>query len=88
MRLLFVLLMGAAAVQSACAPAPAHDYPDNVRAQFAQSCPLEDAVCACSWEKITRTMTAEEFEAATERYQVEGLVDPRLTKARTACIGG
>ncbi|MDX2274844.1 MAG: hypothetical protein NW206_05275 [Hyphomonadaceae bacterium] len=71
---------------SSCGAKPAHDYPQTARAQFEQSCPAGDPVCACTWERLTQSLPHEEYEAALERYRTEGLMDPRVTRARTHCI--
>jgi hypothetical protein len=76
----------AALTLAGCGQSAAHDYPASARARFEQSCPASDPVCACTWERITRTLSHEEYQAALERYRLEGLMDPRVTRARTACI--
>jgi hypothetical protein len=35
---------------------------------------------------MTQTLTYEEYEAALARFREEGLMDPRVTRARTGCI--
>jgi hypothetical protein len=71
---------------AACgAPAP-NEYPDSARESFAKSCPAGEPKCDCAWDKITRSMTHAEYEAAMERFAREGLMDPRLTAARSECL--
>lgn len=87
-RWLYLLLLAPAALVllSSCARQGAYDYPQAARARFEQSCPPESAVCACTWERITRTVPFEEYEAALARFRDEGLMDPRITQARTYCL--
>jgi hypothetical protein len=68
------------------AAAEPHDYPSRAQAQFEASCPPASAVCACTWDRITRTLPYEDYEAALARFREEGLMDPRVTRARTRCI--
>ena len=69
-----------------CGQSAPHDYPGSARSQFASSCPLDQPVCSCTWDKITRDLTYEDYQAALQRYQQRGLMDPRITHARTVCI--
>jgi len=83
-RALFALSAGLAI--TACSERAPHPYPDAARARFEASCPAESAVCVCTWDKITRTVTYEEYEAALQRFRETGLMEPRITRARTQCI--
>lgn len=76
---LILLLLGA------CSEAPARDFPPEARERFAEGCPTGKPECDCMWDKITRTMTLEEFDAAMSRFSTEGLMDPKLTNARLEC---
>lgn len=69
-----------------CGRPAAHEFPAEARARFEQSCPPESAVCACTWDGITREMNYEEYEAALARFRETGNMDPRVTHARTYCI--
>lgn len=71
---------------SACGPSAPHPYPESARARFEASCPSASQVCVCTWEQITRTVTHEEYEAALQRFRETGLMEPRITRARTTCI--
>lgn len=84
MRTGFIAL--AALALSACGEHAPNPYPAAAQARFEASCPSESAVCSCTWDKITRTLTYDEYEAALERFRTEGLMDPRVTRARTQCI--
>lgn len=84
MRLAPIILAGA--LLAACGEPAPNPYPAEAKAQFEQSCPPESEVCACTWDKITRTMSYEEYEAALARMHTEGLMDPRVTRARGACL--
>lgn len=84
MRWAIVALSGA--LLTACGEGAPNVYPDAARTRFDASCPPESAVCACTWERITQTVTYEEYEAALQRFRETGLMEPRITRARTACI--
>ncbi len=80
MRVLLLALLLAA-----CQPAP-HEFPARAAARFYRTCPESDPVCACTWDNITRAMTADEYDDALKRFRREGLMDPRITHARTVCV--
>ena len=61
-------------------------YPDSARERFELSCPAESAACACTWDKITRAMPYDEYEDALARFRDTGMMDPRVTRARTQCL--
>jgi hypothetical protein len=69
----------------ACGAPPAREFPPEARARFAEGCPTGKPECDCMWDKITRTMTLEDFDAAMSRFSEEGLMDPKLTNARLEC---
>jgi len=71
---------------AACGARAPHPYPESARTRFEASCPPASAVCTCTWDAITRTVPYEEYEAALDRFRNEGLMDPRITRARTRCI--
>lgn len=71
---------------SACGQSAPNQYPEAARARFEASCPSESAVCTCTWDRLTRTLTYEEYEAALTRFRESGLMDPRVTRARTQCL--
>lgn len=73
---------------AACSEAPAepNPYPAAAHAQFSAACPADNPVCTCTWDKITRTLTYEEYEAALTRFRETGLMEPRVTRARTVCV--
>lgn len=71
---------------AACGSAQPNAYPAEAKAEFDASCPPESEVCACTWNRVTRALTYEEYEAALERMRREGLMDPRVTHARTWCL--
>jgi len=85
MRWGFAALIGAL-ILGACGQGAAHPYPESARARFEASCPPASEVCTCTWDRLTRTLTFEEYEAALERFRNDGLMDPRVTRARTHCL--
>jgi hypothetical protein len=78
-------ILALAFLLSACGASAPHPYPADARENFAQGCPIGDPQCDCMWDKITRSMTFEEYEAAMSRFTTEGIMDPKLTTARTEC---
>jgi hypothetical protein len=85
MRRLLTALSGAALL-GACGEGAPHDFPSSARAQFGATCPASDPVCACTWDKITREMTYEQYQEAVARFRREGLMDHHITHARTLCV--
>ncbi len=83
--LLLALLAPLLTLLAACQPEP-HEFPARSAAAFHRTCPEGDPVCDCTWDKITRAMTSEDYNAALARFRREGLMDPRLTHARTECL--
>ena len=80
------LALGGAMEVSGCGAGAPHEYPASAAAQFHATCPANDPVCICTWDQVTRSMTYEDYQAALDRYRNEGLMDPRITRARTHCI--
>lgn len=80
------IALGAAILAAACGESAPNPYPDSARTHFEASCPSTSAVCTCTWDRITRAVTYEDYEAAITRFRDTGLMDPRLTRARTQCI--
>jgi hypothetical protein len=85
MRRGFFALCGAIVLTACGQPAP-NPYPAEAQSQFEASCPPSSKVCACTWDQITRAMKYEDYQAALERYNSRGLMDPRITHARTVCL--
>jgi hypothetical protein len=79
------LIFAAAVLLAACAEKPAFEYPAEARAAFAKACPTGVKECDCTWEKITRAMPHEEYEAAMARLQTEGVMAPRLVRISVDC---
>ncbi len=71
---------------TACGEPAPNSFPESALARFEQSCPPASEVCVCTWGKITRAMTHEEYEAALSRFRETGRMDPRVTRARTQCL--
>ncbi|MGE0740984.1 MAG: hypothetical protein AB7O98_06545 [Hyphomonadaceae bacterium] len=80
-----LIALGALAL-AACGERAPNPYPESAQARFESSCPSESAVCRCTWDKLTRTLTYDEYEAALSRFREAGLMDPRVTRARTQCL--
>jgi len=70
----------------ACGERAPNPYPQSAHERFNQSCPPESAACVCTWDRVTRTVTYEEYEAALARFRETGLMDPRITRAKTQCL--
>jgi hypothetical protein len=79
-------VLSIAMLLAACGEHAANPYPDVALAHFSASCPPASQVCVCTWDKITRAMTYAEYEAALARFRETGRMDPRVTRARTACL--
>jgi hypothetical protein len=88
MRRALIALSGAALIGAlaACGEHAVNPYPEAARARFEMSCPSDSPVCACTWDKITRDLTYEEYDAALARFRETGNMEPRVTHARTYCI--
>lgn len=84
-----VLALIASGILSAALVACGHNepypYPASAQQQFHRSCPADNAVCACTWDKLTRSMSYEEYQTALERFRDTGLMEPKVTRARTTC---
>lgn len=80
------LIALAALALAGCGASEANPYPAAAEAGFAASCPMSEPECACTWERITRTLTYEEYAAALAHFRREGLMDTRIVRARTACV--
>lgn len=80
------LIAIAALLLAGCGQAAPHPYPEAARQRFEASCPPDSEVCTCTWDRLTRTMTYAEYEAALERFRETGLMAPDVTRARTQCI--
>ncbi|MBY0565342.1 MAG: hypothetical protein K2P58_14325 [Hyphomonadaceae bacterium] len=78
--------IGAAVLLWGCAEQPPNPYPETARVQFESTCPASDPRCSCTWDKITRMLTYEEYEAAVARFNESGQMDTRITRARTQCL--
>jgi hypothetical protein len=81
-----LIALGGAALLAACGQNEPNHYPEAARARFEVSCPSESAVCTCTWDRLTRVLTYEEYEAALARFRETGNMDPRVTRARAKCI--
>jgi len=76
----------AAVLLAGCGQHEPYEYPAGAHAMFASSCPISSKVCVCTWDQITRSMPYEDYQAALARYNERGLMDPRITHARTICV--
>jgi len=86
MRYALAALLGAISLAACSGEGPPNPYPQSAHERFSMSCPPASAVCVCTWDKITRTLTYEEYEAALARFRETGLMETRITRARTQCI--
>jgi predicted small lipoprotein YifL len=85
MRRALLALIGLVAL-AACGERPPNEFPQSAHERFNMSCPPESAACVCTWDKIIRTVTYQEYEAALARFRETGLMDPRITRAKTQCL--
>ena len=69
----------------ACGHSEANPYPQAAQREFFRSCPAENAVCTCTWDKLTRDLTYDEYQVALEHFRETGRMDPKVTHARTVC---
>ena len=69
-----VYALAVSAALAACGERAPNPYPAAAQTQFERSCPPASAVCACTWDRITRTMTYEEYSAALARFREQGLM--------------
>ena len=83
---LSLIAIAAGVLLSSCGQPAANVYPEAARARFEASCPSESPVCTCTWDRLTRTLTYDEYEAALQRFRETGLMEPEVTRARTQCI--
>lgn len=81
-----LLIVLVALALAACGERAPNPYPAEAKAHFDTTCPPESEVCACTWERVTRAMTYEEYQAALARMREQGLMDPRVTRARGWCL--
>jgi hypothetical protein len=84
MRWALIALCGA--MLAGCSEPPPNPYPESARATFNASCPADNPVCACTWDKITRAMTYDDYEAALAHFRESGQMDTHVTRARTQCL--
>ena len=81
-----LLIALAALALAACGQGAPNAYPQEAKTHFESTCPPESEVCVCTWARITRAMTYDEYQAALARMLEQGLMDPRVTRARGACL--
>ena len=83
-----VLAVVAGCFAAACSQAlpPPNPFPEDARAQFmSEDCPGGGEFCACSWDRITREFTAEEWTQAREDLETTGRPDPRIVIISSQC---
>jgi hypothetical protein len=88
MRRALIALGGAVVLtlMAACGEREPYPYPAAARAHFESTCRPDDPVCVCTWDRITRTVPYDEYEAALARFREQGAMDPRITRVRVSCI--
>jgi len=86
MRMGLIALCGAFVLMGCGGEGAPNEFPQAAQARFEASCPRASAVCVCTWDRLTRTLTYDEYEAALARFRETGLMDPRVTRARTRCL--
>jgi hypothetical protein len=77
----------ALAVLGACAekPAPPNPFPEADRMAFMQMCRGGEEFCKCSWDGITRAMTAEEWAKAQTDLETTGHPHPQIVIVSSRC---
>jgi hypothetical protein len=83
-----VLAVIAGLVAAACSQAAptANLFPEEARTHFMeQDCPGGGAFCDCSWDRITREFTADEWAAARASLEATGRPDPRIVIISSQC---
>lgn len=71
---------------AACAgEPPPNPYPDAARNAFYDMCGGGQAYCDCSWDGITRAMTAEEWDAAQAALAETGHPHPQIVIVSSRC---
>lgn len=83
--LLFSVVLVGAGLAAGCGASP-NEYPASAKTTFNRTCPAGTPLCDCTWDHIIRAMPYEDYQAAMTRFRREGLMDPRLTRARTQCV--
>ena len=78
MRWALAALLGLG-VLAACGERAPNVYPQSAHERFNMSCPPESAACVCTWDKITRTLTYDEYEAALARFRETGATRVRFS---------
>ena len=79
-------LIGAMMALSGCGRGEANEFPPQHQAEFHRSCPASDPVCVCIWDEITHAVTPDVYEELMQRFRREGLMNPKITRARTVCL--
>lgn len=70
----------------ACSSAPPpNPFPPEAQTAFIAACRGGEAFCACSWDKITRRFTAEEWSEALAHLEAMGAPDPRIVTISHTC---
>jgi hypothetical protein len=82
-RAVIALLMGWPLM--GCGAAEPYDYPAQAQAEFHAQCPADNPVCTCTWDKITRALPYEDYEAAMATFRAQGTMDTRVTRASVQC---
>lgn len=78
-------MMIAIAALAACSGGAPNPYPESAHRQFVAGCGGGE-VCTCTWDQITRRMTYDDYTVAMTRFRRDGLMDTRITHARTQCV--
>lgn len=84
MRPLFAVLL-ACAITACAAEAQPNPFPETAKQEFLEQCRGGEAFCACSWDGITRAMTAEEWDAALVALDETGHPHPQMIIVSSRC---
>lgn len=79
------LLVGFLSAAACSQEPPPNPFPAEARTAFFGVCSGGEAYCGCSWDKITRHFTAEEWAEAQAALDATGRPDPRIVVIANAC---
>lgn len=85
MKAPLAIILTAVLAITACQQAAPNPFPEATRAEFYKICRREAPKCDCAWDTITRSMTADEYNAALKSFEKTGVMDRRIVRASVDC---